>query len=292
MKRFLKNTIIFTAVILCVFLSIQYLFRLSQKWTCKLPEDVTAVFLGTSTIRYGVVDSLIPGSVTWGDDAEPIEVVYYKLKILKKNNPQLQTAFVELDNVILTNKVLHADKTHPYYLSEQSPADIINNLRNQSFQRNTSYLSHVFDCIKINRLLRAFKSGQIQDLGIGEYTDLFREFNADVIAKQKIETINNNAKGIIIPSSSIYYYKAIHKFCDENNIRLIFIATPRHKEFETHPEYLKFHCENFPDVPLLDYTTFSLPDSCWSDILHVNYRGARQFSDSLNKDIRKNKYIR
>jgi hypothetical protein len=33
----------------------------------------------------------------------------------------------------------------------------------------------------------------------------------------------------------------------------------------------------------MDYSTFQLPDSCYGDVTHLNYRGARIFSQYLQE---------
>jgi hypothetical protein len=39
------------------------------------------------------------------------------------------------------------------------------------------------------------------------------------------------------------------------------------------------------EVKLIDYTTMYLPDSCYADIEHLNYRGAEVFSSYLKKHL-------
>jgi hypothetical protein len=44
-----------------------------------------------------------------------------------------------------------------------------------------------------------------------------------------------------------------------------------------------FHDAYMPDVRYMDYSVFPLPDSCYGDIGHLNYRGARIFSQYLQE---------
>ncbi|MDR0371726.1 MAG: hypothetical protein LBH80_07760, partial [Prevotellaceae bacterium] len=43
------------------------------------------------------------------------------------------------------------------------------------------------------------------------------------------------------------------------------------------------HDAYMPDVKYMDYSTFQLPDSCYGDVTHLNYRGARIFSQYLQE---------
>jgi hypothetical protein len=36
----------------------------------------------------------------------------------------------------------------------------------------------------------------------------------------------------------------------------------------------------------MNYSTLELPDSCYADIAHLNYKGAKIFSEKLNRDLK------
>ncbi len=279
MKRFIIQLIAGIALLLGVLGGLHYMVLSTRARIIKLPEYVTTVFLGNSTIEYGVNDSIIPHAVNWGLNAEVVDMMYLKLKTLKQFNPQLSTAVVELDDIILFKPDIAYVTTHPYYLSQFTFSDLSNNFSTQSFDRSTDYLSHVYDIIKMRQIISSYTSASsIKQLGMGGYETLYRTLGN---ANSDIEITLPDDENTSIPASNIYYYHAIYNFCRDNNIKLIFIATPRHKEAWRDTRFREFHKQHFSDIPLLDYTQMAMPDSCFADIHHLNYKGANVWSATL-----------
>lgn len=49
--------------------------------------------------------------------------------------------------------------------------------------------------------------------------------------------------------------------------------------------YQKFYQENYSHIKFYDFRTLNLPDSCFRDLDHLNYKGAKIFSDFLEKEV-------
>lgn len=41
----------------------------------------------------------------------------------------------------------------------------------------------------------------------------------------------------------------------------------------------------FEDIPLIDCTMIEMPDSCFADCLHLNYKGAQEFKAVVDSII-------
>jgi hypothetical protein len=73
---------------------------------------------------------------------------------------------------------------------------------------------------------------------------------------------------------------------------LILINTPVYKPeiYESIDKLNDFYDTYLSGVKYLDYSAFPLPDSCYGDIGHLNYKGAQIFSkylqENLNVDVR------
>ena len=59
-----------------------------------------------------------------------------------------------------------------------------------------------------------------------------------------------------------------------------------HKTAWADTTYREYWSEKFPSIRFIDCTQMNLPDSCFADREHLNYRGARLFSDYLTKTLR------
>lgn len=280
MKRFLKNILAFIGVFVILLLCFTILLMDARDKYLRLPRETNKVFLGNSTVEYGVDDSRISGSVNFAQNGEPVDILYAKLKLLSRNNPQIDTIFVELDDIILYNRDLVSVVSNVIYYDAFDIEDWYNNFKHYNFERMTKFFSHSYDIIKLKPLLfERFNQHELINLGVGGYHKLYRDkLKEDIIrqSKHKDSHIDN------IPQSSIYYFSKIVEFCNKNGIKVIFFNTPKHKcVWGGYNPYRKFWSSHFNDIPFLDFTHVVLPDSCYGDASHLNYMGAPVYTDSL-----------
>ena len=105
--------------------------------------------------------------------------------------------------------------------------------------------------------------------------------------KEDLE-LTTNSTGIKhkdIPDQNIRYYKKLDKWCQQNNITLVFLNNPMHRSVWCDTTYRKIYSEYFTHIPFIDNTHIELPDSCFADRVHLNTTGARIYTDSLRKQI-------
>lgn len=245
-----------------------------------LSDDIHSVFLGNSTFEYGIDDRKIPNTKNFAQNAETIDLLYAKLKILKTANPNLDTVYIELDDIILLNTKMPSVLSHPYLINEFTLKDIFTNLTHRSFERNTAYISHIYDFIKIRPLIIGnIKGGDITQLGIGGYSNLYRD--------KLTEDLKNRSSQVKqeIPEINIYYYNSVIEYCKEKGISPIFLATPVHKSTWNKNIHKSFKEKYFPEIKMIDCSNMELPDSCFGDRYHLNHKGARIYSDSLRSII-------
>lgn len=287
MKRFIINLLYFVAVTLIVLCSFHYVIIATQHRTLKLPENTTTVFLGNSTTEFGIDDTLIPNSFNWGLNGEVVDMMYLKLKALKQANPQLKRALVEFDDVILYKHNIEYITTHPYYLNQFTLNDLINNFKNQTFARSTDYLSHTYDLIKLRQIFHCYTASTSPKLlGMGGYENLNREMTVSSDSLPTVVEFKGRPTDLsMLPASNLYYFKAIEKYCQDNNIELIFLATPRHYTAWNDTKFRDIHRKYFPNVKLLDYTELSMPDTYFGDVYHLNPKGAQYLSLNIKRTL-------
>ena len=92
-----------------------------------------------------------------------------------------------------------------------------------------------------------------------------------------------------------YLFKII-ELCKLNNIEIILVNTPIYKVLHDHQGHLfKTYNRYFSDIPFYDYSTMELSDSCFTDLVHLNKKGAIVFSEKFNKQdeliFQNNRYI-
>jgi len=89
------------------------------------------------------------------------------------------------------------------------------------------------------------------------------------------------------------YLKLISEICREYSIKLVLFNTPKHRSYyeNVDEDILKIWHDTRKSLDrdsLLDLSTYVLPDSCFGDLSHLNFRGARVFSQYLNEILEPN----
>lgn len=88
----------------------------------------------------------------------------------------------------------------------------------------------------------------------------------------------------------IHYLRKIVDLCKQKSVRLILINTPKNEYYLNKLNVSLIRDwnnvpQNHQNITILDFSTFSILDSCFGDLTHLNYKGARIFSNYLNKHI-------
>ena len=249
-------------------------------WTrddlCHHPEAKTLV-LGNSRVQYGFDDSLVPGTWNSALNADNYNVIYWRLKMLHQRNPQLQKVMVICDQTQVYNYFTGIpDKVHPYYWDVMSLEDWWGLVVHDS-----GILLNPLHYLKILYPLKSLVSPiSYQDLGIGGYTRLERDKLSEDLALKDVDAPLKSIPQI--HAYNVFYLRKIYNYCQEHHLELIFFNMPSYPTqaiIEGNQYLHRFVEENYPDVPFYDYELMQLPDSCYGDASHLNYRGARVVSE-------------
>lgn len=255
--------------------------------TLKLPNNENIVFLGNSHIECDIKDSIVANSFNFARSNDYLEQTYCKLKLLKKYNPQLDTVVIGYDNVMMEQKINDEilGTYSPYYYDQYSSEDILNILQNSSFKYCTSHFNHIFDIHKIEQILPSLwnNSTNITSLkNLGRYKYLIRDKLHLNIYLQKDKIANKSSFDFL----SKYFLMKTIEFCKCNDITVILLATPQHHKSKIDTiTYKQYYKENYSNIKFYDFRSYNLPDSCFGDLNHLNYKGAKVFSEFLEKEV-------
>lgn len=288
MKKFILRTLKFMAVFIAFFATFHIAIMVSRNRYLHLPSNINKVFLGNSTVEYGVDDARLINAVNFAQNGEPVDIIYAKLKLLHNHNPQIDTVFVELDDITLYNTDLVPVVSNVIYFDAFDYEDWINNFHHYDFNRLTKYFSHSYDIVKIRPLITGIgRKLPLIDLGVGGYVPLHRDKLDEDIRRTSKDSQQGGSRNKYpqVPASNTYYYKKIIDYCKNSGIELIFFNTPRYNLAWGNVAYLEIKRQLFDDIPMFDFTKMEMPDSCFGDILHLNHIGARIFTDSLAAKI-------
>lgn len=296
MKKFIfKSTIFFIVAIIC-FVSFWGIICSNRNETMRLPENCNIVFLGNSHIECAINDTILKNSFNFSRSAENMEYVYCKAKLLKRYNPQLDTIVIGFDNTLLTTYFSNPGIYHPYYFDTYNFSDLKAISLNCSFNQIEAHISRPFDWLKLYDISISLFNPSVNARymsNLGGYLYLVRDRLDEAINRQKISNQQENiSKRIQINNNSEYFLKKIIKYCNQNDIKLIFLHTPMHNKLSYDETcYKKFYISKFANIKFYDFKDMELPDSCFGDLDHLNYKGARAFSEYLEeKVLHKNNY--
>ena len=263
-----------------------------KQYFLKLRNNIVVVFAGDSNIECAVNDNIIANSLNIAEGGEAYLYTYVKLKSLLKYNKQISTiilgfSFHTLDTTY-QNKWLYSDnfviaKNKSYnYLLEKPEKSLI-------FSKNQkSYLQGIRDCTVENTITiaRSFFSNNLSNFGGYLY------LNRDKLY-ENIKMYDSAAQPVFsfqVGKNQMKYLTLISDLCKQKRIQLILLNAPKHSSYTNSFNY------NINDYgveisrllnndSLLDLSRMKLPDSCYADKTHLNYRGAKIFSEFLNEKI-------
>ncbi|MCQ2256423.1 MAG: hypothetical protein MJZ41_00345 [Bacteroidaceae bacterium] len=281
-NRFLLRVLAFMAVLALLVFCVWKTVTWTRDDLCSHPEATTLV-LGNSRVQYGFDDRLVPETWNSAVNADNYNVIYWRLRMLHLRNPQLQRVMVICDQTQVFNYFKNIpDKIHPYYWDVMTPEDWLGLLAHDS-----GALLNPLHYLKVIIPLKSLVSSiSYNELGIGGYTRLVRD---KLDEDESLRDESNQRRTIPqIHEYNVSYLRKIVAYCDVNNLELIFFNMPSYptKSIVDGNKSLHIYVENnYPNVPFMDYELLQLPDSCFGDVNHLNYRGARVISERIAKDL-------
>ena len=277
-KKFILRCLLFISCFIMIIIFAWNFITYNREELCKTEANI--LFLGNSRIQYGVNDQIIPNTLNVGLNADNYVFSYLKLKLLKRYNPQIDTLILGYDKATLTHYFQISDeKFHPFFWDLLDYDDWIFFLKHDTniFMSPLNWLKILFP-IKSH-----FATIKFQELGIGGYYDLYRDKLAEAIQQYQKSASNINTDEL-----QEFYLKKIVHFCSSNNIKVIFLNMPSHPITYNLAEdkFLKqYAATHYSEIPYWDYEFIELPDSCYGDLTHINYRGAKSISLMLKNQL-------
>jgi len=310
MNKFLRQISFFLVVIIVIiFISAYFYGNLKNNYlknkNFKINIETTTLILGDSHSQTTFDDKKIPHSKNISFHAEHYIFTYFKLLKILSANPQI------------TNVVLSFG---PHNISQGSDISLFSSQRtSRSFARyfmlldangvkdiyspsqnwRINYLKWKYNIpfqlkLEAKLIIKVLQQKEIKLRDypfIGSFHSSNKHVFKDVSTPIKIHYYSN---GNELKKSEIalkYFYKII-ELCDENNIKLILVNTPQHKEYRNLiPQYFVSYYKKtvykvsqlYPNVIYIDYSDYQLSDSCFGDYHHVNNIGSEIITNELLK---------
>lgn len=298
MKSFLINFSLFILLVgsLALGLSILSDYAINQRKNqlLKISKDINIVFMGDSNIECAVNDSLVPNSINIAQSGEAYMYTYVKLKSLLEYNDQIKTIFIGFSNADILkdteDRWLFSDEfviekiaSYNYLLNNSDKYLLIKNNPDAYFR---GLMKSIFSNFKA--FIKSFSRVDRRIRNFGGYEYLVRDKLQEDIKRNLLVEDKLHEKALVQEK----YLMRISQLCQQKSIKLVLLNTPKHKSPNTNIMAVKKIWLSIRNSlsrdSLLDLSTLSFPDSCFSDLTHLNYIGAKLFSQYLKEKLHSN----
>ena len=288
MKLFLFQIAKFSLSIILLLGAILIINRilLSHSNIFVLDKNTHSLILGDSRTKYDLNDKIIENTCNLSNDADSYFYSYLKLKELVKNNPQVNTLILSFSQHNIEKMIearwllndIHINQRLKIYYSLLDAEDFLFLLK----QKPKELIANLFPQILYpTKLLKGRPIyGGYSDMDHNNLNDAIDMYLKESAGREEIFTEASN---------EIKYLKKIRDYCNSHKIKLILINTPIHKTLNSKQENLYVCYKSyFANISFLDFSQFELPDSCFSDLVHLSPAGSNYFSHYLEEKGIKN----
>lgn len=251
----------------------------------KLPASKNILIVGDSYTACAINDSLFSRSINLSFVAEAYMYSYFKLRKLLPLNPQIDTVFLGFSSISV-NEYTDIWYTESGPISKRLPA--------HSQLMNVKELGDIFT-MNPNGFVNAFisdykeniqnyvkmkKVTSLSEMEFGSYVFSDKMISNEILLEgeemERSMSLNYSVK-------QLNYVRKIANVCAKNNVKLVLFVTPIHSAAPKNLQrvFYQLYEDRFSDIDMIDYSRFVLPDSCFGDLHHLNYKGARVFSNYL-----------
>jgi hypothetical protein len=267
----------------------------------KLPSDIDTVILGDSYLMTGLIPEMRPGTLNGAMRAEILPYTCQKVRFVCDNNPQIKNVVMSLSYLSLTQERIDSMRNleSVQYNSDSFFSLYDAPLKKITFVMNAGYLVSWFKYtlgipLEISKELGNFLR-IILDKQHYEYYPFWGGFSIipattdDLDLEKRISAHFDTTGGEAEMSNILIdYFKSLNKYCNDKGIRLITVNTPKIPVYDTLvPEGYKMALREivtemkskYSNYYYLDYTGLELDREYLRDADHLNYKGAKLFSE-------------
>lgn len=246
----------------------------------KLKPNINKIVIGNSHPAGTFNDSLISNLKNLADPGDSYFYGYQKLKEVVKQNPQVDTVYVEFN----PKTILRWEDTKLWRKNQVPNYLAFFDLKDHRLLAKDDNLGYQQEIIKgiITNLKRIAlnRYNYIDSIGGYRYVPSSRiKAILDTITYDPQKQFSLVQKRLSKYDSS--YLKKMVQLCENKNIEIIFVRSPYHKNFDGHRYediFQAYRRKYFGTILFLDFQDFPMDDSEFKDLEHLNYKGAKKFS--------------
>lgn len=280
MKTFINRFIgfaILPVVLLCSLLAVnKYLADF------RIDSSKHILVMGHSHPECAINDSIIKGVGNYAQSGESYFYNYFKTKKIIDHNPQIDYVLIEFSNSQIGWQMddwiwgeMYMAKRFPRYALFMELQEL-----GWLFRRNSSCFKRSLVPILKNSIRMPFKGFQYTENKIGGYFYLERDKTEWQLAhlSEEAETVDTSSQ---LSEVNLAYLDKTIDYCQKKGVKVVLIRCPIHKRslaLQNEALFQWVRNNRYAAIEFLDFSQFPLSNSEFGDLDHLNYKGARRFS--------------
>jgi hypothetical protein len=290
MIRFFKRIGLFIFPLLFIVVCVAFVSKkiINSRTVFVLPSTTETLVLGHSQAECALNDSLIDKAKNLAQGGEAYFYTYQKLRKLLPENPQVKTVYLSFSNNQIEKKMdewtyddQHLSNYFPKYSGQMDAEDY-----QLLMQHNPKkVIAGELKALKNNlTFILKNKRSYLDNNNWGGYLYLKRN-KIDSLLKGNYNAFIKKETSSEISQINLNYLKKIVSLCNQSKAKLVFFRTPIHQKlFESYDEktFQSIRTKQFNSIPFLDFHDFKLENDEYGDFNHLNFTGAKKFSEHFN----------
>jgi hypothetical protein len=307
MKAFVKNLIVFFAVVFAIAVSsFGVLYYLANRSLTEFGTDTPAhsIFVGDSHIVNAIDESTLQGCVNIGKRAEPNYFSYYRLRKVLESNDAIKNVYLGFsyhsvasyyDRFIVGENSPEISSQYFLIMPNEEKVNLIMKNKDNLFSYLQLVWRYGFQDLAAGR--PSFKKAKRLLKKNSAFASMKGTFASKKVMLQRITNLFYNGQELCgFSEDNITYLNKIIALCDEHGVALSLINTPLHPYYRSQvPEkfVMKYNeVVNASKVRVLDLNGFFTSDKYFKpDGDHMNGAGAVLFSEYLNTILNQNQLV-
>lgn len=259
-----------------------------------IDKKINRIVLGHSHPEGAFNDSLISNTKNFARGGEHYFYTYLKAKTIIESNPHIKVVFLELtNNQISTDMAMWIDDTQKNLVNIPIFAPVMD-FEDHLFLIDVNTLGYFKSqeiVIKNNLNFLLYRKKNIlaqRDWG-GFYANPRQKVDSIIRSNEMVKLKPNSTKIEVLDTTNLQYIDKIALLCKNKGVKLFLIRSPLHPKytfFDNELQLQKIIKTRYSKLIFLDFNDFYLLNEEYSDLEHLNYKGAKKFSlffDSLIK---------
>lgn len=285
MKKFIRHCIVFSilAFLVLTLLVIGTTLFAKKSFDYSIPENKNILVIGDSHTECAINDRILNNAFNLSQSATCYFYTYLKAREVINHNPKIDTLII----------------SYSYGSLKKAKDDWLIGAENLKFKiRDHLFLFNVSDFKELlianpkdvlvftpQVIAHNFKVLNYGYSAIGGFDSTERDKLKEDILRLQNEPIEDDA--LEFSKYQEYYLLKIYELSKEKNIKLILVNTPLHKEalnkykVEYKNHYCEFYALNMPEASLINHASFNMPDVGFADAYHLDYKGAKIYTEYL-----------